>query len=99
MERRIYFSAGFLLFWSVRKERRSSMSTANKIRLIRAARAAGMSDTDVLKEVLAGEYGSERRRSLIVEWGELLGLTASESLRLAHAAGLIPSAHPPRGES
>ena len=74
------------------------MSTANKIRLIRAARAAGMSDTDVLKEVLGGEYGSERRRTLVVEWGELLGLTASESLRLAYAAGLIASAHPPRGE-
>jgi hypothetical protein len=80
------------LFGSWRK-----MSTANKTRLIRAARAAGMSDADILKEVFSGEYGSEHRRTLVVKWGELLGLTASESLRLAHAAGLIPSAHPPRG--
>jgi len=57
-----------------------------------------MSDTDVLKKVLGGEYCNERRRTLVVEWSELLGLTASESLRLAHVAGLIPSAHPPRGE-
>lgn len=28
--------------------------------------------------------------------GELLGLEASEALRVAHATGLIPSVHPPR---
>ncbi len=75
------------------------MSLANKLRLIKAAREAGISDTEILQEVLRGEYGSERRRRLVVEWGELLGLTVSESLRLAHAVGLLPSAHPPRGNS
>jgi hypothetical protein len=74
------------------------MSLANKLRLIKAARRIGMSDVEVLRDVLANEFGSERRRKLVVEWGELLGLTASEALRLAHASGLIPSAHPPRGE-
>jgi hypothetical protein len=75
------------------------MSLANKHRLIKAAREAGLSDIEILQEVLRGEYGSERRRKLVVEWGDLLDLTASESLRLAHAAGLLPSAHPPRGRS
>ena len=75
------------------------MSLASKQRLIKAARAAGLSNVEILQEVLRGEYGSERRRKLVVEWGELLDLTASESLRLAHAAGLLPSAHPPRGKS
>ena len=75
------------------------MSLANKLRLIKAAREAGFSDIEILQEVLRGEYGSERRRKLVVEWGELLGLSVSESLRLAHAAGLLPSAHPPRGNS
>jgi hypothetical protein len=73
------------------------MSLANKLRLIKAAREAGMSDAEILREVLGGEYGSERRRKLVVEWGALLGLSSSEALRLAHASGLIPSAHPPRG--
>ena len=73
------------------------MSLANKLRLIKAARETGMSDADILREVLSGEYGSERRRRLVVEWGQLLGLSVSEALRLAHACGLIPSAHPPRG--
>lgn len=75
------------------------MSLANKLRLIKAAREAGFSDTEILQEVLRSEYGSERRRKLVVEWGELLGLSVSESLHLAHAAGLLPSAHPPRGNS
>jgi len=73
------------------------MSLANKLRLIKTAREAGMSDAEILREVLGGEYGSERRRKLVVEWGVLLGLSSSEALRLAHASGLIPSSHPPRG--
>lgn len=75
------------------------MSLANKQRLIKAAREAGFSDSEIFQEVLRGEYGSDRRRKLVVDWGELLGLSVSESLRLAHAAGLLPSAHPPRGNS
>lgn len=74
-----------------------TVGLANKIRLIKAAREAGMSDAEILREVLGGEYGSERRRKLVVEWGALLGLSASEALRLAHVSGLLPSAHPPRG--
>jgi hypothetical protein len=74
------------------------MSLANKLRLIKAAREVGMSDAEILREVLGGEYGSERRRKLVVEWGVLLGLSSSEALRLAHSSGLIPSAHPPRGD-
>jgi hypothetical protein len=73
------------------------MSTANKLRLARAARDAGFSDVDILREVLRGVYGSDERRKMVVEWGELLSRTPSEALRIAHAAGLIPSAHPPRG--
>ncbi|MGB7844399.1 MAG: hypothetical protein WBL63_02200 [Candidatus Acidiferrum sp.] len=73
------------------------MSLANKLRLIKAAREASMSDAEILREVLGGEYGSERRRRLVVEWGALLGLSSSDALRLAYASGLIPSAHPPRG--
>jgi hypothetical protein len=74
------------------------MSSANKLRLIRAARDTGFSDEDILREILRGVYGSQKRRRMVVEWGELLGRTPSDALRIAHAAGLLPSAHPPRGE-
>jgi hypothetical protein len=74
------------------------MSNASKLRLIRSARDAGFSDVEILREVLRGVYGSEKRRQMVVEWGQLLGRTPSEALRIAHAAGLIASAHPPRGD-
>ncbi len=71
------------------------MTIQSKIRLIEQARRRGMSDAEILHVVLQGEYGSERRK-LVVEWGVLLGLEASDALRLAYSAGLLPSAHPPR---
>jgi hypothetical protein len=72
------------------------MTTQSKRMSIASAREAGFSDAEILREVLANVYGSNIRRELVVEWGELLGLEASEALRVAHAAGLIPSVHPPR---
>ena len=54
-----------------------------------------MSDEEIFHVVLQGEFG-KRRRELVVEWGELLGLPASDALRLAYSVGLLPSAHPPR---
>lgn len=72
------------------------MTTQSKRMAIAAAREAGFSDAEILKQVLANVYGGDERRQLIIEWGELLGLKASEALRVAHAAGLIPSVHPPR---
>ncbi len=72
------------------------MTTQSKRMAIASAREAGFSDADILKEVLSGVYGSNERRKMVVEWGEMLGLEASEALRVAHAAGLIPSVHPPR---
>jgi hypothetical protein len=72
------------------------MTTQSKRMAIAAAREAGFSDAEILKEVLGGVYGSTKRRELVVEWGELLGLKSTEALHVAHAAGLIASAHPPR---
>jgi len=72
------------------------MTVQSKQMAIASAREAGFTDAEILREVLANVYGSNNRRELVVEWGELLGMGASEALRVAHAAGLIPSAHPPR---
>jgi hypothetical protein len=72
------------------------MTTQSKRMAIASAREAGFSDAEILREVLANVYGSTKRRELVVEWGGLLGLEASEALRVVHAAGLIPSAHPQR---
>ena len=71
------------------------MTIQSKQRLIETARRRGMSDAEILEVVLQGVYG-QTRRELVVEWGELLGLPASDALRLAYSAGLLPSAHPPK---
>jgi hypothetical protein len=71
------------------------MTIQSKRRLIEQARRREMSDAEILHAVLQGEYGN-RRRELVVEWGELLGLSATDALRLAYSAGLLPSAHPPK---
>ena len=54
-----------------------------------------MTKAEILHAVSKGEFGN-RRRELVVEWGELLGLSPTDALRLAYSAGLLPSAHPPK---
>jgi hypothetical protein len=71
------------------------MTTQGKQRLVEMARKRGMTDADILREVLSGVYGS-RRRELVVEWGVELGLSSSDALRLAYSVGLLPSVHSPR---
>jgi hypothetical protein len=73
------------------------MSLANKQRLIKAAREAGLSDIEILQEVLRGEYGSERRRKLVVEWGELHLSSLSRSGGLQ--PGIFPAAYKSSGGS
>ena len=71
------------------------MTAQTKLRLIEQARRRGMTNAEVLHTVLQGEFGN-RRREIVVEWSEVLGLSPTDALRLAYAAGLLPSAHPPR---
>ncbi len=48
------------------------MTTQSKRMSVAAAREAGFSDAEILKEVLRGVYGSSKRRELVVEWGGYL---------------------------
>jgi hypothetical protein len=67
-------------------------------KLVAMARRRGLTDAEILHEVLQNVYGGTQRRELVVEWGEALGLETSDALRLAFSAGLIPSVHPPRDD-
>ena len=60
------------------------------------ARELGWSDADILKAALTNEYGATHRRELILKWGKYMGLEASEALRTAKNAHLIPTAAAPR---
>lgn len=70
------------------------MTTHSKRMAIASAREAGFSNAEILREVLGNVYGSNKRRELVVEWGELLGLEASEALRVAHAGRADPERAP-----
>ena len=75
---------------------KSKLSRTERLRLIKRVRDLGFSDAEILREILRGEYGGNHRRSLVIEWGELLGLDATAALRLASDSGLIPTPHPPK---
>jgi hypothetical protein len=49
---------------------------------------------DLLREMFMAR---SRRKEIIVEWSEALGLQSSDALRIARNANLIPTAAPPRG--
>jgi len=76
-----------------------SVGPAGKKAMVQMARAAGMSDAEILKEILANEFGPEHRRELVVEWAEYLGLSAIDALKIAQSAHLIPTSAPPRSST
>jgi len=63
---------------------------------IEMALEGGMEPAEIFKAVTANVFGATERRKLIVEWGARMKLDVNESLRIAQAAGLIPSSHAPR---
>jgi hypothetical protein len=84
---------------SIGVENEMSVRRKGKLAMIAMARKANWSDAQILTEVLANEYGPEHRRELVVEWGEYLGLSASDALKLAQSVNLIPTSAPPRSLS
>jgi hypothetical protein len=45
-----------------------------------------------------GVLGADNRKRIIIEWGELMGLKASEALRIAQQGGLIVTRRLPKAE-
>lgn len=72
------------------------MTQIQKKAAVAMARKRGWTDTEILKAVLKNVYGANRRRELVVEWAEALGLETSEALQAAHAGNLLPTSAPPR---
>lgn len=64
---------------------------------MKAAGEIGWTDAEILRSVTRNVYGANRRKEIIVEWSEALGLQSSDALRIARTANLIPTAAPPRG--
>jgi hypothetical protein len=66
---------------------------------VEAALAGGMEPAEIFKAILQNVYGTNERKSLLLKWGERMGLDASESLRIAQSANLIRSSRKPSGPS
>jgi hypothetical protein len=66
--------------------------------LIELARANGMSDIQIFRRVITGVLGADNRKRIIIQWGELMGLGASEALRIAQQGGLILTRRLPKAE-
>ncbi len=71
-------------------------SNSERKAIIELARQAGMSDEEILKRIIIGVLGKEKRKELLVAWGDLMGLDANAVLRKAQRAGLILTTHPPK---
>jgi len=77
---------------------RPQYSNAERKLLIELARMNGMSDAQIFRRAITGVLGADKRKRIIIEWGELMGLQASEALRIAQQGGLILTRRLPKGE-
>lgn len=62
---------------------------------MKLAREKGLSDRDIIRQLLRGEYGVVHRKRVLLEWADALGMDVNEILREAVQAGLIPNDRPP----
>ncbi|MGD0012662.1 MAG: hypothetical protein ABSE93_29485 [Terriglobia bacterium] len=62
---------------------RPEYSNAERKLLVELARINGMSDIQILRRAITGVLGANNRKRIIIQWGELMGLEASEALRIA----------------
>jgi hypothetical protein len=63
--------------------------TNDRALIVRVARQKGLTDKQILKALVANEYGEAARRGIIRDWAEALGLTEKEALQVAKEEGLI----------
>ena len=74
----------------------SHMSLAGEVAsAVEIGHEYGWDDMDILKCILRN-IGGERRREMVVLWGDAVGLEPRSALRKAHEAGEIPTPSPPR---
>ena len=73
------------------------ISQTEKHRLVQSARMAGMSDAEILRKLIMGVFGKNKRKKMIIEWGRIMGYDPKSALALAHSGGLILDEKLPSG--
>ncbi len=69
-------------------ERRLVYSTDPK-EVVKAARAHGFSDREILELLTANEYGVRAKKDIIRKYAAALGLSEEEALAEARKAGIV----------
>jgi hypothetical protein len=77
---------------------RPQYSNEERKLLIELARINGMSDIQIFRRAITGVLGADNRKRIIIQWGELMGLRASEALRIAQQGGLVLTRRPPKAD-
>jgi len=77
---------------------RPKFSNTERKLLIELARTSGMSDVQIFRKAITGVLGADNRKRIIIQWGELMGLEATEALRIAQQGGLILTRRLPKAE-
>ena len=77
---------------------RPKYSNTERKLLVELARINGMSDIQIFRKAITGVLGADNRKRIIIHWGELMGLEASEALRIAQQGGLILTRRLPKAE-
>jgi hypothetical protein len=77
---------------------RPKYSNAERKLLIELARINGMSDIQIFRKAVTRVLGADDRKRIIIQWGELMGLEATEALRIAQQGGLILTRRLPKAE-
>jgi hypothetical protein len=75
-------------------DRDKNLSRQERIAIIEQARQFGMSDTEIITKTCKA-WLAKKRIELVLEWGELMGYSPSQSLQLGRRAGLYQRASLP----
>lgn len=68
---------------------RRPIYSTDKRRIVMMAREEGLSDCEILRQLLRGEYGIFHRKQILLDWAGALEMEASEVLRTAVECGLL----------
>ena len=69
--------------------KRKLVYSTDRGEIVKRAREHGMTDAQVLKSLVANEYGVRVKQKIIREWAQHLGLTAKEAEEIAKKAGVL----------
>jgi hypothetical protein len=76
--------------------RKPEYTDSDRKALIELAHMKGMSDGEIFRHIVIGVLGNEKRTQIVIQWGELMGMKATQALRIARNAGVVLTGRRPK---